>query len=306
MDEVSRDSRFHTTQSASEILSLREIKEAVDSVTNPRHRAVLETALLTHHSVFNEPEKIVVLIHGIRTHAEWQERLKGLLATHNIKAYPIGYGFYDVLRFLCPFLTRRRPQERVARELRSVRVNHPAAEISVVAHSFGTYVVTEVLADATDIRLHRLLLCGSVVPTNYRWDKIRSRVTGAILNDAGVKDIWPALSKMTWGYGPSGTVGFKTADVEDRFHWCGHSGFFEDDHMESYWIPFLKDGQVVPPKGGRRHATPWYISIFCRLPLKIIATLMLIYAFSAYGPLVYKHMIALAASVGSSHRFGGS
>jgi hypothetical protein len=52
--------------------------------------------------------QLVLLIHGIRTHAEWQEMVRNVLQrdgkTHVV---PIKYGFLDALRFWCPIVTRR-------------------------------------------------------------------------------------------------------------------------------------------------------------------------------------------------------
>lgn len=247
------------------------IRAAIASISNPHDRTIAETAFLLGSlaSTLLSSQKIVVLIHGIRTHAEWQERLKTQLEATGIKGIPIGYGFFDLFRFLCPLFTRAKPQRRVERELRSIRSKYPNAEISVVAHSFGTYLMSQILEDATDIRIHRLLLCGSVIPRDYRWDKVKSRVTGTVLNEAGAKDIWPALARVTWGFGPSGTLGFKTAHVDDRFHNCGHSDFFQEQHMTKYWLPFLSDGQIVPLANGGHPKSPWYISLPCTLPLKI-------------------------------------
>jgi hypothetical protein len=132
------------------------------------------------------------------------------------------------------------------RELRTLRTKYPNADISIVAHSFGTYIVSQILSEETDIQIHRLQLCGSIISLKYRWDKVVSRITGKVVNDAGTSDYWPVMaSLLSWGYGASGVFGFKTISVKDRYHDCGHSDFFSDEHMSKYWVPLLVDGQVV-------------------------------------------------------------
>ncbi len=235
--------------------SLKLAKNIITGISDPEERAIAELMFcLGSRSSTRNKKHIVILVHGIRTHAVWQERLAAtLVAAADVEVYPIGYGFFDVLRFWCPLFTRREPIKRVLRELRTARKNNPDADISVVAHSFGTYIISEILSEETDIILHRLQLCGSIINFNYRWDKVTSRVTGAVVNDAGTQDCWPVLaSVVTWGYGPSGTFGFKTVSVRDRYHNCGHSDFFTDTHMKEYWVPLIIDGQVKE--------SPWTVS----------------------------------------------
>ena len=114
------------------------------------------------------PEHYVVLIHGIRTHANWAEMVGGILAAHaGAKPVPIKYGFFDLLKFLCPFRTRRAPVLRLLRELRDLRTLHRDARISVVAHSFGTYALTQVLREP-DIHLYRVIFSGCIIKDTFR------------------------------------------------------------------------------------------------------------------------------------------
>ena len=206
------------------------------------NRAVENQA--TEHAA--ESGQIVVLIHGIRTHAAWQEMVAKVLRERKATVIPIRYGYFDVFRFLCPVLTRRGPIARVLRELRDIHSDNPSSNICVIAHSFGTYAVAKILADNTDVRLSRLVLCGSIVPTSYRWDRVKAQVSAEVINDCGTDDIWPVLATTaTYGYGASGTVGFGTNRVRDRFHKYGHSGFFQREFVERFWVPYLLSGKVV-------------------------------------------------------------
>ncbi|MFM0732826.1 hypothetical protein PQQ52_20330 [Paraburkholderia sediminicola] len=249
------------------------IKAEISKIDDPDQRELAETALFLGMSV-GAPvprEHVVVLVHGIRTYAEWQERLAGALTDKGHEnVYPVGYGFFDVLSFLCPIWTRRRPIDRVLREFRAIKTKHRDADISVVAHSFGTYILSQILEDATDVSLHRVILCGCIVPLKFRWDKVMARVKGVVINEVGTLDYWPVIARLvTWGYGASGTFGFKTSFVRDRFHNCGHSDFFEDDLMSKYWLPMLLDGQVVPSDWTRtRSRSSALVSFLSWLPLK--------------------------------------
>lgn len=204
-------------------------------------------------------ENVVVLIHGIRTFANWQQVVQEELAIidPNIIVYPVRYGVFDLFSFICPIFTRRKPIARVERELRFAQKKHPHADVSVIAHSFGTYIVSRLLKRMKDLSLTRLILCGSIIPEDYNWPKVVGKVKGTVLNDVGTEDILPLVAKHgSIGYGPSGRNGFGSVAVQDRFFKLGHSDFFKRDHIRGFWAPFLSRGQVVPSKWGSTRPTP--------------------------------------------------
>lgn len=250
------------------------LQERIEQIKNPEDRQFVQFMFINGFSqVHTNKKNIIVLIHGINTHAVWQERLADTLNNEeNIEVFPIGYGYFDVIKFLIPVVTRQSPINKVTRELRALKTKYPDAHFSIVAHSFGTYIMSKILAEETDIQIHRMQLCGSIIPEKYRWDKVTSRITGVIINDAGTKDLWPVLATLaSWGYGPSGTFGFKTIDVRDRFHDCGHSDFFTEEHMEKYWIPLLTDGQVVKSTWTSARPSPsWFVILLNLLPFKTL------------------------------------
>lgn len=209
---------------------------------------LLEFMVLTGAPVSAEPKHFIVLIHGIRTNAEWQQHLEHELRKHSdIEIVPTSYGVLPTWKFLYPVFTRTKPVLELERELRTIRADNPAANISILAHSFGTYVVSRILQRNPTIRIHRLQLCGSIIREKYRWDRVKHMVTGKlIVNDVGTRDNWPVLAKhATVGYGDSGRFGFKTYGVRDNWHDLDHSGFFSEEHMKKFWVPFLIDGQIV-------------------------------------------------------------
>ncbi|MCZ4331112.1 hypothetical protein [Castellaniella denitrificans] len=251
--------------------TLADVQAHLAALSSDRERQIAEHAFLLGLEIgksAGDGGDVVVLIHGIRTHAEWQERLRDRLVELGIDAVPIGYGYMDVFRFLCPLFTRAKPLQKIEREFRGILKREPKPRVSVVAHSFGTYLLAKMLEDATDVRVNRVILCGSIISTEYRWDKVESRV-GAIVNEVAVSDFWPVLAKASsWGYGSSGTSGFKTQAVHDRYHRGGHSSFFDDGHMEQYWLPFLKDGQIVKSEETSRRKISFWISALHVFPLK--------------------------------------
>jgi hypothetical protein len=242
-----------------------------------RGDALLKQALRETESV----PHYVVLIHGIRTTAGWQEMMRDELSTlSGVVVKRLGYGWLDVVRFWLPW-TRRRPinllRSRIIDVIKVARADHPGAALSVVAHSFGTYALAEVLRSNELIVFHRVVLCGSVLPVEFEWERFEHQVTGGIVNDVGVRDLWPVLAQATsWGYGASGTFGFKHGRVEDRNHDVDHGGFFTREFVRQYWLPWLENGELRRNPAGSELAPRYRLALLSLLPLRwlLAATLL--------------------------------
>jgi hypothetical protein len=223
-------------------------------------------------------EEVILLIHGIRTQAEWQDMVAVVLRQiPNVVVVPLKYEFFDALRFWLPFVTRRLPISQLIWRIREARRQNPDARFSVIAHSFGTYAIAEILRDHPDITLHRLVLCGAVLKRNFRWDRIKNQVETEIINDCGMRDVWPVLAQSTtWGYGASGTFGFGSPGIRDRFHAQGHSGLFVDELVTRFWVPWFLRGTFIA--GERPTGRPYLWSLLTVIQIKwlvLIAILLL-------------------------------
>lgn len=128
------------------------------------------------------------------------------------------------------------------------------------------------LSKNPDIKIHRLLLCGSIVKNAFRWDKLPKIPQNGIINDCGSKDFYPILAKaLSWGYGSSGRFGFKTNEVEDRYHDFGHSDFFELEFMKKFWIPFIIRGERIQSDWNTKIPNPCFLlNQLDSLPIKSI------------------------------------
>ena len=129
--------------------------------------------------------QVVLLIHGIRTHATWQEMVADNLEEPDITVIPLRYGYLDVLRFWFPLFTRERAIRRVLRDIRYARDRYPDSYLSIIAHSFGTYAIGKILQDNPDIHIYRLILCGSILNADFRWDQLRNQIEGGVINECG-------------------------------------------------------------------------------------------------------------------------
>jgi pimeloyl-ACP methyl ester carboxylesterase len=226
-------------------------------------------------------EEVVLLIHGIRDFAEWQDVVAAVLSDiPNVEVCPLKYGRFDAFRFWFPIWTRDAPVKNLLWRIRSARDRFSTAKMSVVAHSFGTYAIGKILRENPDIRLHRLILCGAILPSNFRWDQIQRSVETLIINDCGIKDIWPVLAQSTtFGYGPSGRFGFGTPGVRDRYHDFGHGGFFQEKFVCDFWLPWFRSGDFVKSQAPPPSGTRWHLLTL--IQIKWLAILLCIFVMLA-------------------------
>jgi pimeloyl-ACP methyl ester carboxylesterase len=188
---------------------------------------------------------VVVLIHGIRTAARWQRRIGPLLREHtDAVVCPVGYDYQNVFEFLLPGRTRRNAIGKILWRLDKAIDDNVGREVVIIAHSFGTYCVAKILEQNPRIKPARVLLCGSVVDRDFRWDRLRQQPL--VVNECGARDVWPPLARSsTWGYGASGTFGFKTPGVTDRYHNASHSDYFDKEFVRKFWASFVASGEIV-------------------------------------------------------------
>jgi hypothetical protein len=272
------DIRLPDNPSVGEIqVLLNNIEETMASAVDPseltllkRFRPLLEAwAELPQQARRARRPQCLLLIHGIRTHAEWQEELANILRTANRVVIPLRYHFFDVFRFLCPCFTRHKPIEKLTREIRDALSLHRDHELAIIAHSFGTFAVSEILKENPDIQPTILVFCGGIVSESFRWDVLKN-VPSIVVNECAIRDIWPVMAKsLTWGYGSTGRFGFGVVRVHDRFHDFGHGGFLESAFARKFWWPLLESGKLE--SGLTKRPGPRYlVSILSIMPLRFV------------------------------------
>lgn len=240
--------------------NLQELQHHLQSFNDPNERRIAEAALFLPAAAVPQQKHIVVLLHGMNTNAEWQEALaEAIRNSSHIEPAVVGYGDFHPVKFWVPYIFRRGRIKKVLKDLRGIREDNPDADISIVAHSFGTYIVSKILKACSDVKFHRILLCGAIVDTDYDWHAVSKQFTKPVINDIGRRDIWPSMAKSwSWGFGNSGCFGFQHSRVRDRHFTYGHSGFLNVAHMQKYWMPYLLDGRVVASRySTKRKAMAW-------------------------------------------------
>lgn len=238
-----------------------------------------------HQSIevsLRKDKHLVVLVHGINTRAQWMNGVGSALEDCGYQVASTSYGRWAIWRFLapCAFL-RKKPTTRVLRDIRSAINIHKPERLSVISHSFGTYVMGDIILNNPDLYWDRIIFCGSILRDDYPVDHIASRFKPPLINEIGSKDYWPIIGESAgWGYGSIGSYGLNRPGCKSRWH-AGktHSDFLNPEFCRKYWIPFLQDGTIV--RGQVATAAPWWIHLIAFLPLRWVLIFFFI-AFSAY------------------------
>jgi hypothetical protein len=194
---------------------------------------------------FEGTTDVVVLVHGIRDYALWQSQIRASLTQAGMVAELTNYGRFDLLRFLVPVqFFRQKAIAEVWEQIQIVKQQYPTARLSIIAHSFGTYVISQLIKNNFNLDAHRIIFCGSVVPYRFRFQDFQKRFMPPILNEVGTGDIWPAMAdSVTWGYGSAGTYGFRRPLVHDRWHNKARHGYFLTVEVLSTLLDSVSQGR---------------------------------------------------------------
>ena len=239
---------------------------------------------------------LVVLVHGIRTHAEWYVAVRNELEKEGFTVALSSYGRLDLFRFLVPVpYFRKSAANKVERLIHAAMDSCGAKRLSVIAHSFGTCIISILLRE-TEIRFRKIIFCGSVVSSNFPFQAVSGRYE-TIVNEVGTRDYWPILaSSGTWGYGSTGAFGFKHPRVFDRYHrGVSHSAFLNPEFCRKWWFPILGGEKPDAQPGEQPENPPLGLRILSIFQIKYIvaAALALFVGYQAYDSYyVGKFMLA--------------
>jgi hypothetical protein len=186
-----------------------------------------------------DPVHVISMIPGIRDLGIWIDQLDFHSRRNALRigAEPVALGRINSLRFLSRLGARTRELETLA-QLLKIRLLHPTARHSIIAHSYGTEMLGRVI-HRIPLDYTAIFLCGAVVPGRAA-DHLLGK-TGILINDCSQRDVWPLVAESLnpWFYQATGTNGFRAVGVRNRFHDCGHGGYLSPEHFERYIVPVL-------------------------------------------------------------------
>jgi len=226
----------------------------------------------SEHPIKKTRSHVVILVHGIRTQALWQNELRKTLERADFVVQPTNYGYLDLVRFLVPWQIFAGPAIReITSQVRHTLAMHRGADCSIIAHSFGTFVVAMMLRDNTDLEFRKIIFCGSVVSHDFRFENYRKRFDEPLINEVGTRDFWPVMATiLTFGYGSAGTYGFRRPAVRDRWHnGKTHSDFLAPDFCRKYWVSYLSSGEIIDDDG-KAEGPPWWLWLLSVFQIKYV------------------------------------
>jgi hypothetical protein len=203
----------------------------------------------------NHP-KVVFPLHGIRTRAEWvrsftqDAQIRGWICRED----SWNFGRFSLLQFLLPWGRKAKQKWFEHTYANEMQVGHLKLDEdhlpSIIAHSFGCYLLGYSMLKYEQLRFNKIILCGSILPRDFHWDDLLERgQVRAVRNEFGVKDHWVKLVRFfVRGSGDSGAKGFLFGHprLYQREFVFNHSDFFARSHMQS-WLAFLELEEAVPP-----------------------------------------------------------
>jgi len=189
------------------------------------------------------PKRVVISIHGIRTRGVWQKDLVPPLARADFIPYALDYGKYRAVS-LAIGCAREKQIAWLLQQYNRIVQESGDERPSIIAHSFGTYQVAELLDRNPNVKFDKVIFAASIVRPDFDWGRLLAEgQLNFIENDYGGRDFWPrAAARIVSSMGPSGTVGFsnRSARLNQRsFPRYRHSSYFHYVHFRDNWIPTL-------------------------------------------------------------------
>ncbi len=202
-----------------------------------------------------EKKGILVSIHGLLSDAEWNKEIAPVASNQDWIFAPYIYSTNKP-----DLLFRPNKRDCIVDDFRSWLYELQErfeGRISIIAHSFGTYIIASYL-DGFDnekeyppVVFNSIILTGSILNTNFDWEKYRGISVGSVYNmiapnDEYVKYMPETDLKKYIGmsdiFGVAGKEGFDSKTsilMQSTNNIFNHSNTIKRDVIESKWMPFL-------------------------------------------------------------------
>lgn len=175
---------------------------------------------------------VIVTVHGIRK-GDTMQQLRALMSEDELLKdciiESLDYGYVRALVNYIPFV-RRLTAKYVLSFLRRISYQYPYANITVIAHSNGTWGIGSALEKERRkvfFNIDKLILFGSVLKRKFEWDRFKNI---KVYNFYSTNDNVVLLAKPFYGMGWSGRYGFKkdALNLVQQDIKAGHTGFLKE------------------------------------------------------------------------------
>lgn len=203
----------------------------------------------------NKRRGLLVVIHGLKTRAEW---LSNVIPAANSQGWIVAPFIYDnPVKLLFDNGMRQEVVEKFRDWIYALKQKYEPKTISVISHSFGTYIITKYVEGFASksgylpIQINSLILTGSIIKPDFDWSVYIPKRIGRVLNivaggDDAVKYMpntdWKKLIGMDTLFGKGAIDGIEKVSefVENReLEILTHTNIFKDDIIEQIFLPYL-------------------------------------------------------------------
>jgi hypothetical protein len=202
----------------------------------------------------NEKVGILVSIHGLLSRAEWNMDLAPIASSQGWIVAPY---IYDTNK--PDLLFNKGKRAKVVDDFRDwvydIQMRFDS-NVSIIAHSFGTYIIGAYLAgfeegECPPVSFNSIILTGSILNKDFDWEKYRGRSVGRVYNmiapnDEFVKYMPETELKKYLGmsnlFGQAGVEGFTSNSpilTQSNNAIFTHTNTIKRDIIETKWMPFL-------------------------------------------------------------------
>lgn len=213
-----------------------------------------------HRSLINMNEKkgLLVSVHGLLSHGSWNMDIAPAASSQGWIIAPYMYETNKP-----DLLFRKGKRSKVVDSFREWIYDLSKKydqKVSIIAHSFGTFIVGSYLEGFDEdkfppVSFNSVILTGSILNSNFDWNKHRGRSVGKVLNmiapnDEFVKYMPQTTLKSYIGmsnlFGTAGVDGFQDDFPNVTQIKCkifNHTNTIRRDIIETKWLPFLNANQ---------------------------------------------------------------
>lgn len=208
----------------------------------------------------HERAGILVTIHGLYSKAEWNVEMAPIASSQGWIFAPFVYETNNA-----DLLFSEAKRSKVVNEFREwiydlqQRFN---AKVSVIAHSFGTFIIASYLEgfeakEFPPVVFDGVILTGSILNTAFEWEKFRYKSVGRVYNMIAPNDEWVKFMLesdlkrfigMSTYFGRAGLEGFKKSSqilTQSTNRIFTHTNTIKRDIIETKWMPFLNANRGI-------------------------------------------------------------
>ena len=234
---------------------------------------IVKRAYINRHYIDHyQPNGLLVTIHGLLSTAKWNSEIAPIASSQQWIFAPFIYEGNDPTLLLD--IKGRKAIVDNFREWLYDLYRRYETPVSIIAHSFGTYIIASYIVGFEEflpVQLNVVILTGSIINRDFDWDRHKGSKVARIRNEIAPNDQWVKhMPKIAWLgadplYGDSGVTGFsKQSSIlqESTNQIFDHHNVIRRDVLERHWFPYL----MVNRNAYHDEGSKYLVSKFSRRP----------------------------------------